>query len=170
MQYVLPDLCDEFPELVRVATPMFSNYGGRISFGGKIVTVKCYEDNSLVAQQVELPGEGKVLVVDGGGSIRCGLLGDNLALKAANNKWEGIVVYGCIRDVDIIASIDLGVQAIGSHPMKSVKRNIGLLGEQLHFANVIFIPSEYIYCDNNGVLVSAEPLVIKDPGKCAELP
>ena len=119
MDIVLPDLCDAYPDLVRVATPIFQNFGGRRAFGGQIVTIKCHEDNSLVAQQVALPGHGKVLVVDGGGSLRCGLLGDNLAQKAFENHWQGIVINGCIRDVDIIGLIDLGVQALACHPMKS---------------------------------------------------
>ncbi len=155
---ILPDLCDNHPELVRVVTPMFRNYGGRVWFGGEIETIKCFEDNSLVAEAVEKPGSGKVLVVDGGGSLRCGLLGDNLALKAAENGWEGIVIYGCIRDVDTIRGIDLGVQALASNPLKSVKRNIGLLGEVLHFGGQQFIPGEFLYADNNGILVSGTAL------------
>jgi regulator of ribonuclease activity A len=160
VEYVLPDLCDEFPEKVQVATPMFKNYGGRNSFGGEIVTIKCHEDNSLVAQEVDKPGAGKVLIVDGGGSLRCGLLGDNLAQKAADNLWEGIVIYGCIRDVDEISEIHLAVQALASNPMKSVKRNVGRSGESLHFADVRFIPGEFAYGDNNGLLVSTSVLII----------
>ncbi len=159
MTIVLPDLCDEFPEDVRVVEPMFANFGGVEAFGGQIVTIKCHEDNSLVAQQVAEPGTGKVLVVDGGGSMRCGLLGDNLAKKAVENGWQGIVVYGCIRDVDIIGELEIGVQALATHPMKSVKRDVGLLGETLSFGGVEFIPGEYLYADNNGVLVSKKALV-----------
>lgn len=158
MTIVLPDLCDEYPELVRVVEPMFSNFGGVEAFGGEIVTIKCHEDNSLVADMVEEDGAGKVLVVDGGASLRCGLLGDNLAMKAVNNGWQGIIVYGCIRDVDIIGELNLGVQALATHPMKSVKRGIGLLGETLSFGGVEFIPGEYLYADNNGVLVSSKAL------------
>ena len=85
MQYVTPDLCDAYPDLIQVVEPMFANFGGRNSFGGEIVTVKCFEDNSLVKEQVDLAGVGKVLVVDGGGSLRRALLGDMLAEKAAKN-------------------------------------------------------------------------------------
>lgn len=159
MTIVLPDLCDEYPEDIRVVEPMFANFGGVEAFGGQMVTIKCHEDNSLVAEQVAEPGAGKVLVVDGGGSMRCGLLGDNLAQKAVDNGWQGIVVYGCIRDVDIIGEMPLGVQALATHPMKSVKRGIGLLNETLSFGGVDFIPGEYLYADNNGVLVSAKALV-----------
>ena len=159
MDIVLPDLCDEFPELVRVVEPMFMNFGGVEAFGGEIVTIKCHEDNSLVADMVEKSGTGKVLVVDGGASMRCGLLGDNLAKKAVDNGWQGIVVCGCIRDVDIIGELKLGVQALATHPMKSVKRGIGLIGETLHFGGIEVVPGEFLYADNNGVLVSSKALV-----------
>lgn len=156
--YLTPDLCDAYPELVQVVDPMFSNFGGRDSFGGEIVTIKCFEDNSLLKEQVALPGDGKVLVVDGGGSLRRALLGDMLAQSAANNGWEGLVVYGCIRDVDMIAQINLGVQALASHPLKTEKRGIGDLNVSVTFAGVTFRPGEYIYADNNGVIVSPVPL------------
>lgn len=159
MSIVLPDLCDEYPDLVRVIEPMFGNFGGVESFGGEIVTIKCHEDNSLVAELVDEQGTGKVLVVDGGGSMRCGLLGDNLALKAVDNGWQGIVVYGCIRDVDIIGELALGVQALATHPMKSVKRGVGLRNEVLFFGGVEIVPGEYVYADNNGVLVASKALV-----------
>lgn len=162
MTYVLPDLCDDYPESIQVIEPGFGNFGGRESFGGEMVTIKCHEDNSLVAAQVELPGNGKVLVVDGGGSLRCGLLGDNLAIKAEKNGWQGIIVYGCIRDVDIIATINLGVQAIATNPMKSVKQNVGLLNVVVNFGGVTINPGDYIYGDNNGLIVSNKALPMAD--------
>lgn len=158
MQYVTPDLCDAYPELVQVVEPMFSNFGGRESFGGEIVTVKCHEDNSLVKAQAELPGQGRVLVVDGGGSLRRALLGDMIAEKAAKNGWEGMVIYGCVRDVDVLMQIDLGVQALASHPMKTDKRDIGDLNVSVTFGGVTFVPGQYVYADNNGVLVSPQAL------------
>lgn len=161
MQYVTPDLCDAYPD-VTVVEPMFANFGGRDSFGGEMVTVKCFEDNSVVKEQVEKPGKGKVMVVDGGGSMRRALLGDMLAEKAARNGWEGIVVYGCIRDVDVVAQTDLGVQALGSHPMKSVKRGVGELNVPVTFGGVTFQPGHYLYADNNGVIVSAKALSMPD--------
>jgi len=158
MRYVTPDLCDAYPELVQVVEPMFQNLGGRDSFGGEIVTIKCFEDNSLVKEQVEKDGKGKVMVVDGGASMRAALLGDMLADKAARNGWEGIIVYGCIRDVDVIAETDLGVQALGTHPKKTEKRGIGELNVPVTFGGVTFRPGEYVYADNNGVIVSPQPL------------
>ena len=125
---------------------------------GEIVTVKCFEDNSLVKEQVDLPGKGKVLVVDGGASMRRALLGDMLAEKAAKNGWEGILVYGCVRDVDVLAQTDLGIQALASHPMKTDKRGIGDLNVAVTFGGVTFRPGEFIYADNNGVIISPSAL------------
>jgi regulator of ribonuclease activity A len=157
-EIITPDLCDAYPELVKVVEPMFANFGGVDSFGGEIVTIKCFEDNSVVKEQVAMPGVGKVLVVDGGGSMRAALLGDMLAAKAAENEWEGIIIYGCIRDVDEIAETDLGVQALASHPMKTDKKGIGELNVPVTFGGVTFVPGHYIYADNNGVIVSSEAL------------
>ena len=156
-QYVTPDLCDEYPE-VEVLEPMFSNYGARESFGGEVVTIKCHEDNSLVKQNVDNPGKGKVMVVDGGGSMRAALLGDMLAEKAAKNEWEGIIIYGCIRDVDVIMEIDLGVQALATNPRKTEKKGIGEINIPVKFAGVEIKPGQFIYADNNGIIVSDKAL------------
>ncbi|HXR00606.1 MAG TPA: ribonuclease E activity regulator RraA, partial [Pseudomonas sp.] len=144
MHYITPDLCDAYPEKVQVVEPMFSNFGGRDSFGGEIVTLKCFEDNSLVRDQAAKNGKGKVLVVDGGGSLRCALLGDLLAEKAAGNGWEGMIIYGCVRDVDVLAQTDLGVQALASHPLKTDKRGLGDLNVAVTFGGVTFRPGEYV--------------------------
>lgn len=157
MNIVTPDLCDEYPH-VQVVEPMFANFGGRDAFGGQIVTVKCHEDNSVVKAQVAQPGAGKVMVVDGGGSLRRALLGDMLAAKAAENGWAGIIIYGCVRDVDVLAETDLGIQALASHPMKTDKRDIGDLNVEVTFGGVTFKPGEYVYADNNGIIVSPTEL------------
>lgn len=158
MTYSTPDLCDDNPELVRVLEPMMANFGGRESFGGKIVTIKCHEDNSLVKENAGKPGHGKVMVVDGGGSLRRALLGDMIAENAVKNGWEGLIIYGCVRDVDALITLDLGVQALASIPLKTDKRGIGDLNVDLTFGGVTFIPGEYVYADNNGVVVSSESL------------
>ena len=163
MDYALSDLCDEYPDLVRVVSPMFRSFGARSSFGGEITTIKCHEDNSLVARAVEESGAGRVLVVDGGGSTRCGLLGDNLAMKAADNNWAGIIIYGCVRDVDELADMDPGVQALTAIPLKSIKRDTGLRDEVVAFGGVSFIPGEFVYAVNNGVLASSQRLTMPDP-------
>lgn len=162
MEDLLPDLCDHFEELVQVVEPMFGNYGGCEAFGGEIVTIKAFEDNSLVREQVALPGEGKVLVVDGGGSMRRAMLGDMLAEKAQNNGWAGIIIYGCIRDVNAISDLDLGVQALGVHPMKTEKLGVGQLNVPVTFGGVTFRPGEYVYADNNGILAAPQKLELPE--------
>jgi len=153
-----PDLCDAFPELVQIAEPMFASFGARVAFGGQMVTVKCHEDNSKVKEQLALPGKGKVLVVDGGGSKRCALLGDLIAASAAKNGWEGVLIYGCVRDVDVLAQTDLGIKALAAHPQKTDKRGLGDVGLPLRFAGVTFQPGHFLYADNNGIIVSPEAL------------
>ncbi|MFW5824087.1 MAG: ribonuclease E activity regulator RraA [Marinobacter sp.] len=153
MDIVTPDICDDHPE-VQVVAPGFRNFGGIDAFGGEIVTVKCFEDNSVVKEQVGKPGNGCVMVVDGGGSKRAALLGDMLAEKAAGNGWAGLIIYGCIRDVDVIRRTELGVQALGTHPRKTDKRGVGDLNVPVTFGGVTFRPGQYVYADNNGIVVS----------------
>ena len=157
-----PDLCDAFPNRVKAAEPVFRSYGGRDFFAGRIVTLRCFEDNSKVRELVALPGHGKVLVVDGGGSLRCALLGDQLAQKAVENGWEGILINGCLRDVQIIASLDIGVHALACHPMKTEKLGIGDVDVVVAFAGLTFDPGAWLYADANGILVSSDEL-ISDP-------
>ena len=158
MKFVLPDLCDQYGDSLRVLSPMLKNFGGNNCFHGKISTIKCHEDNSFVADAVGEEGDGSVLVVDGGGSLRCALLGDNLAAIAASNSWAGIVVFGCVRDVVALKDISIGIQAIAPHPMKSVKRQVGLRDVEVSFGGVSFIPGQYVYADDNGVIVSEDEL------------
>ncbi len=153
-----PDLCDEYPTLVRVLDPAFINFGGRHKFSGRAVTVKCFEDNSRVKELVATPGEGRVMVVDAGGSMRCACLGDMLAESAARNHWNGLIIYGCIRDVDEIANTDIGVQALGVHPLKTHKQGVGEVDLAVTFGGVTFSPGDYIYADNNGIIASSQPL------------
>jgi regulator of ribonuclease activity A len=154
MNFQTADLYDLHAERLQVALPLFFSYGSKLKFSGEIVTIKCHEDNSLVAEQVSTPGQGKVLVIDGGGSLRCALVGDNLAQKAIENGWEGIVVFGCIRDSVIINGMDIGIKALQTNPAKSVKRNTGVLNETVRFADVGFTPGAYLYSDEDGIVVS----------------
>ena len=154
-----PDLCDDHENVVAVLESIFVNYGGRDAFGGEIVTVKCFEDNSLVKEQLATAGNGRVLVVDGGGSLRRALLGDMIAESAVKNGWSGVVIYGAIRDVDVIASLDLGVQAIGAIPLKTEKRGIGDFNVPVRFAGVDIRPGNYLYADNNGIIISPHALL-----------
>lgn len=161
MSFVTCDLCDDHPDDVRVCEPLFATFGGRDTFGGQIVTVKCHEDNSRVKELLATPGQGKVLVVDGGGSLRCALLGDLIGESAVKNGWEGVIVYGCVRDVDALAGLDLGVQALASIPLKSVRKGVGEVDIAVTFGGVTFRSGEYVYADNNGVIVSAKNLLAK---------
>ncbi len=154
------DLCDANPSDVSVALASgFRDYGARKSFYGKVVTVKCFEDNSFVRTALETDGEGCVLVVDGGGSMRCALLGDLLAALAIKNKWNGIVVYGCIRDSAAIADMQIGVKALDTIPLKSNKRNEGQQNIPVRFAGVEFMPGHFLYADEDDIIVSARPLL-----------
>ena len=162
MTFKTPDLCDEFEadlgKSVRVVAPMFQCYGGRTSFSGQIATLKIFEDNSLVREAFGEDGKGKVLVIDGGGSLRCALVGDQLAILAANNGWAGAIVYGCIRDSGEINATDIGVRALNTHPQKTLKKGVGDRNVAVTFGGVTFNPGEYIYADEDGVLVSSKAL------------
>lgn len=162
MDFKTPDLCDhyenELGKHVRVVAPMFQRYGGRPAFAGQIVTLKIFEDNTLVREIFNEAGHGKVLVIDGGGSLRCALVGDQLAILAQKNGWEGVVVYGCIRDSADIGGIDIGVRALNTHPQKTVKKGIGERNLAVTFGGVTFHPGEWLYADEDGVLVADKPL------------
>ena len=153
------DLLDANEEAVRAGTirvvaPMFRHFGGRTAFAGTIATLKLFEDNSLVRKALEGPGEGRVLVIDGGGSLRCALVGDQLAQLGARNGWSGIVVYGCIRDAKAIAEMDIGVMALATHPLKTVKKNVGETNVAVTFGGVTFAPGEWLGADEDGIIVA----------------
>ncbi len=152
------DLCDEHAERVSIADPVFRTYGGRAAFAGPITTLRVFEDNVLVRAALEEPGDGRVLVVDGAGSMRCALLGDQLAALAAGNGWAGVVVNGCIRDSVDIAGIDIGVRALATMPLKSRKLGRGERDVPVAFAGVLFEPGHHLYADEDGLLVSADAL------------
>ena len=158
MSWTTPDLCDQFPD-VQVAEPVFRSYGGNLAFAGQAVTVKCVDDNSRVRELATTPGEGRVLVVDGGGSLRRALLGDQIAANAVKHGWAGFLIFGCVRDVDALATLPLGVQALASHPMKTEKRGLGDVGLPLAFAGLSITPGDWIYADANGVIVAKAPLL-----------
>lgn len=157
--FVTCDLCDDHPLAVSVCEPLFLNFGGRTTFHGPIVTVKCHEDNSRVKELLGTPGDGRVLVVDGGGSLRCALLGDLIAADAVRHGWAGVIIHGAVRDVDALADMDLGIQAMASIPLKSIRKGVGEVDLPVTFAGVTFRPGAYVYADNNGVVVSETPLI-----------
>lgn len=158
MSYPTTDLCDAYADELQIADPIFADFGGEPAFAGAISTVKCFEDNSKVREALEEPGEGRVLVVDGGGSDRCALLGDNLAQLAIDNGWAGVVVYGCIRDSAEIAGMPIAVKALAAHPKKSSKRDIGERDVSVRFAGVSFEPGAWLYADLDGLVVASREL------------
>lgn len=159
MNYPTADLCDKYADELQIVEPMvFGDFGGKLDFAGPISTVKCFEDNSLVRAALEKPGQGRVLVVDGGGSDRCALMGDNVAQLILDNDWAGALIYGCIRDSGEIAEMDVAVKALATHPKKSNKQNIGEHDVAVRFAGVTFEPGHWLYADLDGILVSAREL------------
>jgi regulator of ribonuclease activity A len=157
IEFTTADLSDDHPG-VQVAAPVLASYGGIAAFGGRIETVSCFEDNSIVRETIETPGEGRVLVVDGGGSLRCALVGDQVATDALANGWIGLVVNGCVRDSAALADLDIAVLALDTHPRRSTKRGEGRRGETVRFAGIEFIPGSWLYADDDGVVVSAGPI------------
>lgn len=157
------DLCDQHGDAVRVARPVFRDYGGRRAFHGPIATVVAPEDNSLVRAALEEPGQGRVLVVDGGGSEKVALLGDLLAELAVKHGWAGVVVNGCIRDSEAVGQLPLGVKALGTCPRKSEKKGRGSRDVPVSFAGLTFAPGEWLYADGDGLIVSSVSLVSAAP-------
>ena len=160
MSHPTADLCDAHADSIQIAEPIFRDFGGRQSFFGPIATVKTFEDNTLVRAAVEGSGEGRVLVVDGGGSLRCALFGDNLATLAVRNGWSGVVINGCIRDSAPIAAMDLGLKALAAHPLKSVKAGYGQVDVPVRFAGVTFTPGHYLYADTDGIVTATQALTL----------
>ena len=158
MTYLTTDLCDAHEDTIRVVEPMFTSFGGKSAFHGQIATLRVDDDNSYVRTALESAGSGRVLVIDGGGSVRRALVGDQLASLGLKNGWAGIVVNGCIRDSRAISLMEIGVLAIDTHPMKTLKGNVGEADITVSFGNVDFISGEWIYADEDGVIVSKLPI------------
>ena len=161
MKYDTSELCDIYHEEVNVVEPLFSNFGGRTSFGGQITTVKCFEDNGLLFDLLEENGRGRVLLVDGGGSVRRALINAELARLAAQNEWEGIVVYGAVRQVDDLEELDIGIQAMAAIPAGAVSEGVGDIVIRVNFGGVTFFSGDHLYADNNGIILSEDPLDIE---------
>jgi len=153
-----PDLCDRFAAELQVAAPVFRDWGGLSAFAGPIETVRVLEDNPLVRQVLGSPGQGRVLVVDGGGSLRCALVGGNLARLAQVNGWHGIVVYGCLRDTAEIAATPIGVKALAASPTRPGKAGTGVRGVTVVFAGISYTPGHWLYADRDGLVVAGRNL------------
>ncbi len=157
------DLCDSNEEKLADGTllvlpPVFRAYGNRLRFAGPARTLKVFEDNVMVRAALETAGEGAVLVVDGGGSLRCALVGGNLGQLAEQNGWAGIIVHGCVRDSAELNACDVGIRALATHPRRSFRKGLGDRDLAVDIAGVIVRPGQWIYADEDGVLVAAQPL------------
>lgn len=160
MSAALPtaDLCDAFPDRVRVIEPLLRDWGGVRSFAGPVETLRVHDDNALVRKELETPGKGRVLVVDGGGSLRTALLGGRLAALAHENGWSGVVIYGCVRDTAELAATPVGVKALQAQPRKSAKVGTGDRGIPVTFGGVTLAPGDWVYADADGVVVTDSEL------------
>jgi regulator of ribonuclease activity A len=162
MSFKTADLYDHDETLVRVCDPLFRDFGGRRAFFGEVVTVKCFEDNTQIKSVLAQPGAGRVLVADAGGSLRCAMLGDLIAASAVAQGWAGVILYGCVRDTDELAAMDLGVKALAANPRKSQRRGEGQRDLPVTFAGVRFAPGDWVYADGDGILVADTPLLALD--------
>ncbi len=152
------DLYDAHADALGPCVLPFRDYGGRTAFHGAVRTVVCLEDNVLVRATLSEPGDGGVLVVDGGGSLRCALMGDLIARLGMENGWSGIVINGAVRDSGELAGLDFGVKALGTNPVKSGKVGRGAVDVPATFGGALFVPGGWIYCDQDGVLVAERPV------------
>lgn len=152
------DICDDHRDLVTPLPPIFSDYGGRPFFHGPVRTVKCFEDNSKVKAMLKTPGEGAVLVVDGGASVRRALVGGNVAASAAENGWAGVIVYGAVRDRLELADVDVGLRALALYPIPTLKRDVGEMDIPIDIENVRITPGDYVYADEDGIVFGPRAL------------
>lgn len=157
-EFSTADLCDAHEGAVQVLLAPWRDYGGRRAFCGEASTVRAFEDNSRVREAVHEPGRGRVLLVDGGGSLARAMLGDLLAAKAVENGWNGVIVLGAIRDSHAMAAMDLGVKALGTVPRKTERKGAGERDVVLSIGEVVLRPGQWIYADGDGVIVAESRL------------
>ncbi|MFZ7266414.1 ribonuclease E activity regulator RraA [Avibacterium avium] len=155
-------LCDVYLDQVDVVESIFSNFGGLTSFYGKVTTVKCFESNGLIAEILEENGEGRVLLIDGGGAVRQALIDADLAQLALDNGWEGIIVYGAVRQIQQLENLDIGIQALAPIPVGASDDTQGEVDVPVNFGGVTFYPEDYVYADLTGIILSQEPLELED--------
>lgn len=156
------ELCDMYSDQVDVVEPIFSSFGGRSTFFGKITTVKCFESNGLIAEVLEEEGQGRVLLIDGGGAVRRALIDAELAQLALDNGWEGIIINGAVRQLDVLETLDIGIQALAPIPVGADNTMIGEVDTPVNFGGVSFLPEDYVYADLTGIILSPEFLEIEN--------
>ncbi|HDR1003128.1 ribonuclease E activity regulator RraA [Pasteurella multocida] len=156
------ELCDIYLDQVDVVEPIFSSFGGVNRFYGKVTTVKCFENNGLITDILEENGEGRVLLIDGGGAVRRALVDAELAQLAVDNGWEGIIVYGAVRQIQQLEEMDIGIHALAPIPVGADKQNFGEIDVPVNFGGVTFFPEDYVYADLTGIILSQEPLELDE--------
>ncbi|MCK3658225.1 ribonuclease E activity regulator RraA [Pasteurellaceae bacterium Pebbles2] len=156
------ELCDIYLDQVDVVDPIFSSFGGVTAFYGKVTTVKCFENNGLIEELLSEDGSGRVLVIDGGGAVRRALIDAELAQLAAENRWEGIIVYGAIRQLAELENIDIGIHALAPIPVGADEGTQGESDVPVNFGGVTFFPEDFVYADLTGIILSQEPLDLDD--------
>jgi regulator of ribonuclease activity A len=159
VDFTTADLCDEHPQLISVLAPLFRNYGATERFSGPVETVQVYEDNAIVRETLETQGRGRVLVVDGGGSLRCALVGGRLGQLAQRNGWSGVLINGCVRDTVELSRITIGIRALNAVPMRGAKEGKGSIGTAVSFAGVAFAPGKVLYADADGIILADRRLL-----------
>ncbi|MEU9018349.1 ribonuclease E activity regulator RraA [Actinomadura sp. NPDC048394] len=159
MDFATADLIDDFGDELRSCETQFRQYGGRAAFAGPVSTVRCHRDNGLVKRLLNTPGEGRVLVVDGAGSLASALMGDMIAASAVAHGWAGVVINGAVRDVRALRGLDLGVKALGSNPRKSAKDGAGEVDAPVTFGGVEFSAGDWLYSDEDGIVVATRSLL-----------
>jgi regulator of ribonuclease activity A len=158
MELRTADLVDAHENSLRCCEVQFRQFGGVARFGGQVRTIKSFEDNTLIKQALSEPGNGAVLVVDGGGSVRCSLLGDYIAGLGVKNGWSGMVVWGAVRDAVALGQLAFGLKALGANPWRSTKTGSGLRDVAVAFGGIVIRPNDWLYSDEDGIVVSEQPL------------
>lgn len=161
MTFTTASLADKFANEIDVAEPILNTYGGAPAFWGQIVTLDVFEDHGLLTETLKRPGQGKVLVVDGGGSVHRALLGQELAQVACDNGWHGVILYGCVRHVTHLAQIPMGIVALAATPIPAWRRGRGSSGKPIHFAGITFREGQFVYADADGVIIAARNLLAR---------
>lgn len=161
MTFTTSELCDKHSTEhdFQIAEPIFKTFGANTCFSGQISTLKVFEDNVLIRQILTEKVTRRILVIDGGGSHRCALLGSDLANMAYQNGWQGIIIYGCLRDTDALNKLPIGIRALHAHPLKSHKKGVGERANTVNFAGIHFKTDHYLYADNDGIVVSQTSLL-----------
>lgn len=159
MKFRTSDLCDKYADKVQVAEPVLKDFGGASTFHGPFVTVRVFEDDALLRTVAEEPGQDRVLVVDGGGSLHCALVDFELAHRVRERGWAGLIVNGCVRHSEELAKLAIGIKALAVHPMHCIKHGVGERDVPLRFASLHFIPGHYLYADEDGLLICEQALI-----------